>query len=217
MNLADLLCHDGVEEVSELRGTFGFMAFHGGALEERTDLIARSAARQAQASYYGVHQPTGMRQHVPSHRFTADQSGRLAEFLAHVDIVITVHGYGRKGMFTTMLLGGTNRRLAAHLAPHLRAALPAYHVEDDLERVPRELRGLHPKNPVNAPRNGGVQLELPPRVRGTSPLWWDWEGPHPTPHTAALIGALAAAATSWRSDAGDRDDGEGSGDASENA
>ncbi|NCV09224.1 MAG: replication protein, partial [Actinobacteria bacterium] len=42
MNLADLLRHDGVEEVSELRSTFGFMAFHGGALEERTDLIARS-------------------------------------------------------------------------------------------------------------------------------------------------------------------------------
>jgi hypothetical protein len=53
-------------------------------------------------------------------------------------------------------------------------------------------------------------------------LWWDWEGPHPTPHTAALIGALAAAATSWRSDggengSGERGDGEGSGDASENA
>ncbi|NBY57340.1 MAG: replication protein, partial [Actinobacteria bacterium] len=97
MNLAELLRHDGVEEVSELRGTFGFMAFHGGALEERTDLIARAAAQEAQASYYGVHQPAGMRQHVPSHRFTADQSPRLAEFLAHVDIVITVHGFGRKG------------------------------------------------------------------------------------------------------------------------
>ncbi|NDG76270.1 MAG: hypothetical protein EBX51_00435, partial [Acidimicrobiia bacterium] len=82
VNLAELLRHDGVEEVSELRGTFGFMAFHGGALEERTDLIARAAAQEAQASYYGVHQPAGMRQHVPSHRFTADQSPRLAEFLA---------------------------------------------------------------------------------------------------------------------------------------
>ena len=205
MNLRELLNHDGVEEVSELRGKFGFMAFHGGALEERTDLIASSAASQSNSSYYGVHQPAGMRQHVPSHRFTADQSDRLAEFLAHVEIVITVHGYGRKGLFTTMLLGGTNRRLAAHLAPHLRNALPAYQVEDDIDRVPRELRGLHPQNPVNAPRNGGVQLELPPRVRGTSPLWWDWEGPHPTPHTAALIGALATAATSWHGSGGSND------------
>lgn len=197
MNLRDLLDHPGVEEVLEVRGRFGFMAFHGGSLEERTDLVARTAAERSGASYYGVHQPTGLRQHVPSHRFTGDQSQPLAEFLDHVDVVITVHGYGRRGLFTTMLLGGGNRDLAAHVAPHLRRALPAYLVEDDIEQIPKELRGLHPKNPVNAPRNGGVQLELPPRVRGTSPLWWDWEGPHPTPHTAALIDGLVNAATTW--------------------
>jgi len=197
MNLRDLLDHPGVEEVLEVRGRFGFMAFHGGSLEERTDLVARTAAERSGASYYGVHQPTGLRQHVPSHRFTGDQSQSLAEFLEHVDVVITVHGYGRRGLFTTMLLGGGNRDLAAHVAPHLRRALPAYLVEDDIEQIPKELRGLHPKNPVNAPRNGGVQLELPPRVRGTSPLWWDWEGPHPTPHTAALIDGLVNAATTW--------------------
>ncbi|NDF68927.1 MAG: replication protein, partial [Actinobacteria bacterium] len=118
MNLRDLLAHPGVEEVSELRGTFGFMAFHGGSLEERTDIIARQAAERAGASYYGVHQPAGLRQHVPSHRFTADQSDALAEFLEHVDIVITVHGYGRRGLFTTMLLGGTNRALASHVSSH---------------------------------------------------------------------------------------------------
>jgi len=197
MNLRDLLDTDGVVEMLELRGRFGFMAFHGGSLEERTDMIARTAAERAGASYYGVHQPAGLRQHVPSHRFTADQSELLANYLAHVDVVITVHGYGRRGLFTTMLLGGGNRELAAHVAPHLRRALPAYLVEDDMEKIPKELRGLHPNNPVNAARSGGVQLELPPRVRGTSPLWWDWEGPHPTPHTAALIDGLVAAAVSW--------------------
>lgn len=199
-DLRELLGHSGVEEVLELRGRFGFMAFHGGSLEERTDLVARLAAERCGASYYGVHQPAGLRQHVPSHRFTADQSPRLGEFIDHVDVVITVHGYGRRGLFTTMLLGGTNRRLASHLAPFLRRALPAYHVEDDLDRIPRELRGLHPSNPVNAVRGGGVQLELPPRVRGTSPLWWDWEAPHPTPHTAALIDGLVDAANAWSPD-----------------
>ena len=197
MNLRDLLDHPGVDEVLELRSRFGFMAFHGGSLEERTDLVARLAAERCGGSYYGVHQPAGLRQHVPSQRFTADQSPLLAEFIDHVDVVITVHGYGRRGLFTTMLLGGGNRRLAAHVAPFLRRALPAYHVEDDLDRIPRELRGLHPDNPVNAVRGGGVQLELPPRVRGTSPLWWDWEGPHPTPHTAALIDGLVSAVQTW--------------------
>ena len=95
MNLRDLLDTDGVVEMLELRGRFGFMAFHGGSLEERTDMIARAAAERAGASYYGVHQPAGLRQHVPSHRFTADQSELLANYLAHVDVVITVHGYGR--------------------------------------------------------------------------------------------------------------------------
>ena len=198
MNLAYLLAQPGVEEVVELRGSFGFMAFHGGSLEERTDLIARQAALDSNSSYYGVHQPAGLRQHVPSHRFTAEQSDALASFLAHVDVVITVHGFGRRGLFTTMLLGGTNRQLAAHTSVHLRRALPAYGVEDDLDKIPKELRGLHPHNPVNVPPMGGVQLELPPRVRGTSPLWWDWEGPHPTPHTSALIAALAESARTWR-------------------
>jgi phage replication-related protein YjqB (UPF0714/DUF867 family) len=96
-----------------------------------------------------------------------------------------------------MLLGGTNRLLATHVALHLRRMLPAYQVEDDIERIPKELRGLHPRNPVNVAREGGVQLELPPRVRGTSPLWWDWEGPHLTPHTTALVDGLVAAATTW--------------------
>lgn len=197
MNLEYLLAQPGVEEVLELRGRFGFMAFHGGALEERTDLVARHAAERADASYYGVHQPDGLRQHVPSHRFTAEQSPSLANFLSHVDVVITVHGYGRRGLFTTLLLGGSNRALAMHVAPCLRRALPAYLIEDDLERIPKELRGLHPNNPVNSTRHGGVQLELPPRVRGTSPLWWDWEDPHPTPHTAALIDGLVDAALTW--------------------
>ena len=40
-----------------------------------------------------------------------------------------------------------------------------------------------PTNPVNLCRGGGVQIELPPRVRGASPMWWDWEGPGLTPHT----------------------------------
>ena len=76
--------------------------------------------------------------------------------------------------------------------------LPAYDVLTDLEAIPKELRGLHPDNPVNRPVGSGAQLELPPRVRGSSPMWWDWEGPGPTPHTQSLIDALAEAATSWR-------------------
>lgn len=197
MSFAQLLAQPGVEEVLERRGTFGFMAFHGGSLEEMTDVIARAAAERAGASYYGVHQPPDLRWHLPSTQFDPEVSARLAGFVAHVEVVITVHGYGRDGLWATLLVGGSNRTLARHLGGHLREQLPAYDVVDELERVPRELRGLHPDNPVNRPRGGGAQLELPPRVRGMSPLWWDWEGPGLTPHTERLVDALVAAATTW--------------------
>ena len=195
----ELLAHEGVEEVLELRGTFGFMAYHGGGLEEMTDVIARAAAEMSNASYYGVHQPVGMEWHIPSTKVSPDHSQKLSDFLDHVDIVVTVHGFGRIGMWATLLLGGTNRDLAHHVGSHIRTRLPAYDVRTNLDDIPSELRGLHPKNPVNLPRRGGAQLELPPRVRGTSPLFWDWEGPGLNPHTQALVEALAMAAQTFPS------------------
>ena len=47
---SQLLAHPGVDEVCELRGTFGFMAYHGGSLEVATDVIARRAAEASGAS-----------------------------------------------------------------------------------------------------------------------------------------------------------------------
>ncbi|MGZ4706187.1 MAG: poly-gamma-glutamate hydrolase family protein, partial [Acidimicrobiales bacterium] len=104
-------------------------------------------------------------------------------------------------MFTTLLLGGRNRELGRHVGRHLQSGLPGYEIVDALERIPKELRGLHPENPVNRPRQGGVQLELPPRVRGLGPFWADFRAEHGDdahpPHTEALIDALADAATTW--------------------
>lgn len=193
---AELLAFDGVHEVAELRGSFGFMAYHGGGLEEMTDVVARAAAERSGSSYYGVLHPPHWELHLPSTRVAPDDSRRLAEFIDHVDVVITVHGFGRPALMTSLLLGGQNRELAGHLAGHLRLTLPAYDVIDDLDAIPKELRGIHDHNPVNLPRNRGVQVELPPRVRGSSPLWWDWEGGL-TPHTEALIDALASAASTF--------------------
>ncbi|HEY5876960.1 MAG TPA: poly-gamma-glutamate hydrolase family protein [Ilumatobacteraceae bacterium] len=194
---ADLLAHPGVEEVLELRSRFGFMAYHGGSLEEMTDVIAQRAAERSGASYYGVRQPADLQWHIPSVQVASADSPALARFLDHVGIVITVHGFGRQGYFTSLLLGGGNRALADHVAGHLRAHLPAYEIVTDLDRIPAALRGQHPANPVNLPADKGVQIELPPRVRGSSPLWWDWEGPGLVPHTERLIDALVAATHSW--------------------
>ena len=183
--LDQLLATPGVQERCCFGSSFGFLALHGG-LEAGTAEIAQAAAVASNASVYAVVQPSDVRWHVPSHAFDPSQSDALEAFLAHVECVVSVHGFGGlrgdKDRWITGLLGGSHRVLAAQLADRLRDALPRYHWIDDLEGIPAHLRGVHPRNPVNRPRFGGVQIELPPRVRKT------------TSDCAALIGALASVA-----------------------
>jgi phage replication-related protein YjqB (UPF0714/DUF867 family) len=194
--LARLLAHPGVRESVALRSRFGFLAFHGGSLEKHTDAIARAAADAAGASLYLLVQPPEFRWHIPSRHVVPEQSPALAAFLDHVELAVAVHGFGRQGYFTSLLLGGSNRELAGDMGRRLRARLGHYDVIDDSDAIPADLRGLHPDNPVNRPRRGGAQIELCPRVRGMGPFWEGW-GPGPNPHTAALVDVLAEAATAW--------------------
>lgn len=198
--LDDLLRTEGVTEQLELRSRVGFLAIHGGSLEKGTDLVATDAAERAGASLYAVCQPANLRWHVPSTAFDPSHSPALATMLTHCEVVISIHGFGRAGLFTTVLLGGRNRRLADHVAATVRPALVDYDVVADLSRIPRELAGQHPDNPVNRPSGRGVQVELPPRVRGIGPYWTsrrhEWRNGR-SPHTEALIEALAEAARTW--------------------
>jgi phage replication-related protein YjqB (UPF0714/DUF867 family) len=200
MRFAELLATPGVHEESVLRSTFGFMAFHGGNLERVTDDIARTAAERSGSSYYGVIQDYPLREHLPSIEVSPRSSPVLAAFVAHVDIVIAIHGYGRDGLWTTLLAGGTNRTLAGIVTQVLNPALGGYTVVDDLEAIPKELRGMHPQNPVNLPRFGGVQLELPPRIRGLTPGAATMERiDGRIAPTNDLISALVESASAWQS------------------
>jgi phage replication-related protein YjqB (UPF0714/DUF867 family) len=195
MSFADLLASPGVEERVVLNGPLGFLAFHGG-LEGGTEMIAAAAAKRSRASLYSVVQPPSLRWHIPSHQVVATDSEALGRFLGHIDVAIAVHGYGRVDRPTDILLGGTNRELAALLATRLRDALSEFIIVDDLDAIPDSIRGLHPHNPVNRPPGGGVQIELPPRARGTTARWSDANGAcTPVP---GLIDALSAAATDWQ-------------------
>jgi phage replication-related protein YjqB (UPF0714/DUF867 family) len=189
--LGELLDHPGVEELCELRSRFGLLAFHGGNLERGTDAIAVAAAEEAGASLYAVRQPPDLRWHVPSIAFDPADSPRLAAFVDHVEVVVAVHGFGRVDMWTTLLLGGRNRPLAARLGGALRTRLgDGFTVVDHLAGIPERLRGLHVRNPVNLPRHQGVQLELPPRVRsGTGAPTYD------PAYEAAVVAALAEVAS----------------------
>jgi phage replication-related protein YjqB (UPF0714/DUF867 family) len=195
LSLSALLSDPGVSESIRLRSRFGFLAIHGGGLEQMTDVIAERAAEAAEASVYLLRHPDRYPHHLPSALFDPGESPRLAEFLDHVDVAVSLHGYGRIGRSTQLLAGGRNRALAAHLAQHIQ--LPGYQVVTDLDAIPHELRGLHPDNPVNRVRDGGTQLELSVRVRGLSP-----RSPLPgadglSSVTSALVQGLAAAARSW--------------------
>jgi phage replication-related protein YjqB (UPF0714/DUF867 family) len=194
---AEVLAAPGVEETCTLRSRVGVMAYHGGSLEVMTDVIASRVADRAGASYYAVIQPPAMREHFPSISVQPEESEALSRFVDHVEVVVTIHGFGRRGMFASLLLGGRNRGLADHLGRTLGASLPAYDVVTDLDEIPPPLRGQHAANPVNLPSDDGVQIELPPRVRGLSPIWWDWEGPGLTPHTESLIEGLVDAIATW--------------------
>ena len=194
MTFAALLASEGVEERCRLAGPFGFLAFHGG-LEGGTDAIAAAAAGPSGGSLYTVVQPANLRWHIPSHHVDPAQSEALARFVAHVDAAVAVHGYGRPDRQHDILVGGSNRSLAALLARHLREALEGFTVVDDLEAIPAGMRGLHPDNPVNRPARGGVQLELPPLARGTRGHWTDTSGvSRPVP---GLVDALVATARDY--------------------
>ncbi len=184
--LDELLATDGVCERVVPGSRVGVCALHGG-LEQGTAEIAEAVARRAGASFYAVVQPNDLHWHIPSHRYDPAHSDRLRAFLAGIDVVISVHGFGgvrdADDRWTTALLGGTNRELAAELQRVLSDALPNYRWIGDLEVIPKHLRGLHPANPVNRVACGGVQVELPPRVR------------RPGADYDALVTAIAAVAT----------------------
>ena len=203
--LRDFLARPEVTEVCEIRGRFGVMAYHGGNLERTTDAVASAVAAATGASYYAVLQAPPHRHHLSSTAFDPRESETLARFIAHGDVVLTIHGYGRRALRRHLLLGGCNRALAGHVADHLRRGLPSrYRVLDDLEAIPRELRGQHPRNPVNLPRGQGVQLELPPSLRWSWREWgWsDHQGVSRTPSVQRLIEALSEAVRLWPTDAG---------------
>jgi phage replication-related protein YjqB (UPF0714/DUF867 family) len=142
---------------------------------------------------YTVVQPDDFRWHIPSHLVDPDASAALHRFLGHIEVAIALHGYGREGRWRQILCGGSNRQVATTLAAAIEAGVPGYTAVADLDDIPRELRGLHPLNPVNLPVAGGVQVELPPGARGCVPPGL----PKPLVPVAGLVDALVTAAASW--------------------
>ena len=148
--------------------SLGFLALHGG-IEPGTEGLALTAARATGASAYVVTQPRALGWHVSSHRIDPDRVPRLAAFLDHVEVVVSVHGYVRPERPDAIFVGGGHRGLAHDLARRLRSVVDEMPVVDALPEIPRAMRGIDSRNPVNRTRSGGVQLELPHRARTDAP------------------------------------------------
>jgi phage replication-related protein YjqB (UPF0714/DUF867 family) len=193
VTFVDFLAHPDVTEEQvlvppRLGVAVGFLALHGG-LEPATAEIAAESARRADASWYAIVQPDGLKRHVTSHEHDPADAPLLAGFLAHVDTVISVHGYWGHAD-DAILIGGRDRALASSLAARLRAALPDYRAVDDLDAIPHRLRGLDPRNPVNRCARG-VQVELPHPVRAIGPYGRGAAGAVRRAHTETLVDTLA--------------------------
>lgn len=163
--LDELLATAGVREVQVAGGPIGLMALHGG-LEEGTFEIAEHVAARTGASLYAVVQPPDLRWHVPSIRYDPRHSDAMRRFLGSVRFAISVHGFGRANLASTALIGGRNRSIAERVAAHL-GAHGSITASADPAQIPKRLRGLHARNPVNLPERAGVQLELTPDLRRT--------------------------------------------------
>jgi phage replication-related protein YjqB (UPF0714/DUF867 family) len=187
MELAELLALPGVKETCALRSRVGVMALHGGSQDRGTDQIAGRAAERSGASYYAIVQPPGLRVHLTSRLHNPEHSALLRAFLAHVDIAVSVHGFGRDGFalwvdserglviepygpairgrqtgpLRGIIVGGLNGELLDAARNLFRGRFPGYHLADERVRL-----GFHPDNPVNLPSQHGVQIELPPGLRG---------------------------------------------------
>jgi len=190
MDLAELLALPGVKEECVLRSPVGFMALHGGSQDRGTHEIASRAAEGSGASYYAIVQPNGLRLHLPSKHHDPGDSERLRTFLDHVEVAISVHGFGRDsfelaadpvrglviepygpafranqtGPLRGIILGGQNSDLLDVARRLFHDRFDGYYVSDRLRL------GFHAHNPVNLPSAQGVQIEIPPGLRGIGDL-----------------------------------------------
>jgi phage replication-related protein YjqB (UPF0714/DUF867 family) len=152
-------------------GEVGLLALHG-SNEGGTAELARSVAERCGATSLVLTQP-GVPEpvHIPSPRMAVEHCALLRDFLAHVSLVVSLHGHMRHTAPRAIFLGGGNRPAARLVADELAALRPDFDPVTDLDEIPVALRGLHPRNPVNLARRGGVQVELPLAARTRRGGW----------------------------------------------
>ncbi|MDH6212776.1 poly-gamma-glutamate hydrolase family protein [Streptomyces pseudovenezuelae] len=168
-------------------GELGLLALHG-SNEGGTAELAGSVAGRCDATSLVFTQP-GVRQpvHIPSPRMAVEHCALLRDFLAHVELVVSLHGHMRPAAPRSIFLGGGNRPAARLLADGFGALRPEFEAVTDLDEIPVALRGQHARNPVNLARRGGVQVELPLAARTRRRGWVPGVPDAPPPSVADAL------------------------------
>jgi hypothetical protein len=90
---------------------------------------------------------------------------------------------GQTGPLRGIILGGGNADLLGSARDLLRGRFAGYHLADGRVRL-----GFHPDNPVKLPSARGVQIELPPGLRGIGDF-----GDHLVPRQDQMVTDVIAA------------------------
>lgn len=129
---------------------------HGGNLERGTSEIARKIAGDDYNLFdFQILRTENVQElHVTSTNF---KDSNLSRLLERSSVCVSIHG--RRGDDHVAWLGGTNERLKTLIAKYMD--------ENQIQCTlnPPRLEGTSPENFVNAPKEHGVQLELPSALR----------------------------------------------------
>lgn len=145
---------DYSREVYDRGSAITIFAIHGGDLETATSRVARHLAGKDLNLYLfnGWHGESGDL-HVTAARFDDPDALRMA---SAATLGVSIHAQADRG--TWICVGGSNTAAAGLVARRLLAA--GFAAETPCRRLP----GTSPRNIVNRPSSGGVQLELTLRL-----------------------------------------------------
>jgi len=142
-------------EVYDRGSAVAVFAIHGGDIEKATSRLARRTA-SGDLNLYIFNGWLGRESgklHVTATRFDDPEAVRLATSAV---LGISFHAQADRGAW--VCVGGSNKKAAALVTRRLEEA--GFAAETPCERLP----GTSPKNIVNRPAAGGVQLEITLRL-----------------------------------------------------
>ena len=138
------------------------LAYHA-KTEAGTAEIAEAVHEKSPSSMYVF---KGNR--VASTKVTHTHSDKLKSLVKEAETAVSVHGYkNKKGVDNNVIyVSGQHGKLSSKIAKELQKNFgDNYHIETNPDYIPKHLQGKSDYNIVNKFEKGGVQIELPEKLR----------------------------------------------------